>query len=515
MPSELPTKSRKVRFDNGAHTTSECNHKIGGKYIHHKPSRASEGKEVTKVVNGTGLRELIVPCPDPLEPPVIWPISEFNRLKAQSRVWTKEDKLQLIEEAQRKNEARRIESEKRVEQLRKAQLEQRAKPGSKLFTNEADAADKNLYVLQRAFELRQEQEDEVKNANGIILAAKCLAIRKAQIVEKELLHKELTEEERRLDGMMEQERQKALKAEEERKALRHVINKRHVDGLSQQIRGNEVQRMIEVENKEEESRKINKAMIAMQREDAENLRRKKLEQAKVREELRLANENIAQFRILQKEEERIATLRVQEFMRKKAEREAARDAELAEIQAEKNRELSRLQAAQQKAMDEQSAKDELNALRTQEEVEREWREKERKAAAKRKEQLENLRIGRERQVEDIRRTQALEIQKDREEFSKIVRVQKELYEKDLEKRRRIKEAAMHHRKDLLKQVNEKECERIEQLKEKFKEGKALLLEKEVRELNIRGVIEKKIKRMRDNNVPEGVVRDIERQLKLG
>ncbi|KAK5641337.1 hypothetical protein RI129_009884 [Pyrocoelia pectoralis] len=504
MPSELLRKTRKVQFHSGEHTTAECNHKINGKYLHLKHPRASEGKEIVKIVNGNGLRELIVPSQDPLSPPAIWSSSEFDRLKAQARVWTNEDKLQLIEEAQRKKEQLAIASEKRVHQLKKAQLEQLAKPGSKLFTNETDAANKNLYVLQRAFELRQEQEDEVKKANSIILASKCLAIRKAQILEKEFMQKELNEEDRRLDDMMEQERQKALKAEEERKKKRHEINKRHVASLSQQIRENEVQRMIGMENKAEESRRINKATIAMQREAAENLRQKKLQQLNVRQELRLANDNIAQFKILQKEEERIATLRVQEFMRKKAEREAARDAELAEIQAEKNRELSRLQAAQQKAMDEQSAKDELNALRRQEEVEREWREKERKAAAKRKQQLEDMRIGRNRQIEDLRRTQALEIQKERDEFMKI----------DIEKHKKIKEAAMHHRKDLLKQVNQKECERIEQLKEKFKEGEALLLEKEVRELNLRSFFEKKLKRMRDNNVPEVVVRDIERQLKL-
>lgn len=45
---------------------------------------------------------------------------------------------------------------------------------------------KNEYLLQRAHELRQEQEDEVKKANGVILATKCRAIRNAQIAEKKV-----------------------------------------------------------------------------------------------------------------------------------------------------------------------------------------------------------------------------------------------------------------------------------------------------------------------------------------
>lgn len=55
-------------------------------------------------------------------------------------------------------------------------------------------------------------------------------------------------------------------------------------------------------------------------------------------------------------------------MRKKAEREAAREAELAAERAAKEREIARLRAQQERAQDQQAALDELNALRIQEEV---------------------------------------------------------------------------------------------------------------------------------------------------
>lgn len=51
---------------------------------------------------------------------------------------------------------------------------------------EDDATEKNLYLLQRAYELRQEQEEEVKNVNSLVLATKCMLIREAQIKEKEV-----------------------------------------------------------------------------------------------------------------------------------------------------------------------------------------------------------------------------------------------------------------------------------------------------------------------------------------
>lgn len=55
-----------------------------------------------------------------------------------------------------------------------------------LLKVEAEAKAKTEYLLKRAFDLKQEQEDEVKKANQLILASKCLAIRAAQVQEKEV-----------------------------------------------------------------------------------------------------------------------------------------------------------------------------------------------------------------------------------------------------------------------------------------------------------------------------------------
>lgn len=511
---KLHSRMKQVKVVSGDHHPSQCNHKINGKFIHYKPVRAAEGKETVETYDNDGTRQLIVPNRESTESPGIWPKSEFLRLKQQAHVITQKDRMAMIEEAERKKFQLISESEKRKEALQRAALEQKAKQGSKLAVVETEAAIKNQYVLQRAFELRQEQEDEIKNANGLILATKCLAIRQAQILEKELIHKELQEEDQRLDMMMEQVRQRAIKDEEERKHKKEKRNKRHVKEVSQQIYENEVQRLVEAERKEEESRNINKALIAMQREDAEKLKQKRLEQKQTRDELNQANAENEHYKLVQNEEQRIADLRVQEFMRNKAEREAIREAELAEAKAAKEREIARLRAQQETAQDQQAAVDELNALRIQEEVERQWRENEIAAAKKRKEQLEEMRLGRERQIEDLRKAQAMEIERDEKEFHQVAKVQNDLYQKDLEKRRQKKEAAIRHRKELLKQINDKEKERIVQHKAKFEEGGTLRMEQEVRSIHIQNILKKKVQRLRENNIPDNFVRDIERQLKL-
>lgn len=55
-------------------------------------------------------------------------------------------------------------------------------------------------------------------------------------------------------------------------------------------------------------------------------------------------------------------------MRKKAEEEEARQRELERQRLEREKELARLRALQQRAADTQAAKDEMNAMRIQDEV---------------------------------------------------------------------------------------------------------------------------------------------------
>ena len=62
----------------------------------------------------------------------------------------------------------------------------------------------------------------------LILNAKCHAIRDAQILEKQQIKKEMVDENKRLDMMMEIERLNALKIQEEIENRRHYQAKEYV-----------------------------------------------------------------------------------------------------------------------------------------------------------------------------------------------------------------------------------------------------------------------------------------------
>lgn len=84
----------------------------------------------------------------------------------------------------------------------------------------------------------------------------------------------------------------------------------------------------------------------------------------------------------------------------------------------------------------------------------------------------------------------------------------------MEKQQAKWKANMQHRKDILSQVNEKERNRINERKAKFEEAMAIRAETELRNMNIKQTLVNKMKHLRNNRVPEVVVKDIERQLKL-
>ena len=83
-------------------------------------------------------------------------------------------------------------------------------------------------LLAKAKAMMEEQDDEIKKLNELILNAKCHAIRDAQLYEKAEIEQAMKEEELRLDSMMEIDRVKALQQYEEREQERTLQRLRYI-----------------------------------------------------------------------------------------------------------------------------------------------------------------------------------------------------------------------------------------------------------------------------------------------
>lgn len=100
---------------------------------------------------------------------------EYEYLKERSRV------IQTDETAGRQKERLAKESIERKEAFRRMDMKKRREKDPKTKEIEEEARNKMMHILERAHNMRLEQEEEIKKCNQFILAAKCRAIRDAQV----------------------------------------------------------------------------------------------------------------------------------------------------------------------------------------------------------------------------------------------------------------------------------------------------------------------------------------------
>merc|ERR1719291_1516371 len=96
-------------------------------------------------------------------------------------------------------------------------------------------------VLRKAKQMLDEEMDDVKHMNQMMLYSKIVTIRDAQIQEKRGVQAEKEEEERQLDMMMEIERLKALQMYEEREKSRLEDQRRGAGVIIEQIKDRQAQ----------------------------------------------------------------------------------------------------------------------------------------------------------------------------------------------------------------------------------------------------------------------------------
>jgi len=96
--------------------------------------------------------------------------------------------------------------------------------------------------------------------------------------------------------------------------------------------------------------------------------------------------------------------------------------------------------------------DEINAARVQEEVEREWRQKEKEEALKKLKAQRILQKEREEQINNKRIMQAIEIERERREFERIARTQRAAFCREKKELEQKQQQALIHRREILKQV---------------------------------------------------------------
>jgi hypothetical protein len=121
--------------------------------------------------------------------------------------------------------------------------------------------------LSKAQKKLDEELDDVKHMNQMVLYSKVVTIRDKQLNENKRLESEWVEEQKKLDLMMEIERLKVLKEEEEREVRKHAARKQGAKVIVDQIQDRTLQRMKEQEVRDKERIQLHSNLDKMKKED--------------------------------------------------------------------------------------------------------------------------------------------------------------------------------------------------------------------------------------------------------
>ncbi|XP_015104580.3 cilia- and flagella-associated protein 45 [Vicugna pacos] len=461
--------------------------------LDHKP-------ETIQLITHDMVRELIVPTKDSSGESLIMSPEEFERTKWASQILTREE-LEAREQAFKKEKEAIVDAVTTRKKIMK-QKEMVWRNNKKLSDLEEVAKERAQNLLQRATQLRMEQEEELKDVSKIILNAKCHAIRDAQILEKQLIQKELDAEEKRLDQMMEVERQKSIQRQEELDRKRREERIRGRRYIVEQMEKNQEERSLLAEQREQEKEQMLEYLEQLQEEDLRDLERRHQQKLKMQAEIKRINEENQKQKAERLAQEKLADQMVMEFTRKKMAREAEFEAEQERTRREKEKEIARLRALQEKARDYQAEQDALRAKRNQEVADREWRRKEKENAQKKLETEAELRKSRLEQVAFKEHALAVQVQRDRDEFERILRAQREQIEKEQLEEEKKATGRLQHANELRRQVRENQQRQVQDRIATFEEGRRLKEEAQKWRECIEDIKKKKLEELRATGLPE-------------
>ena len=388
------------------------------------------------------------------------------------------------------------------------QLEEERKKNVELSDMQQEKVQKDTGLLSKAKMQLVEEKDEVKNMNQMMLYAKVMTIRDKQVEEKKRMEQEKEEEDRRLDQMMEVERLKAIQMYDEREKKRAEEQKQGAVVIKEQIKIREQQRLLELELLDQEREALQKQIEAMKEEEIMANEERHKTAARMAAEVKKANEDQIRRKALLVEAEREEERRIAEYIANKEAREAELQAEQDRVQAEKELETAKMRAQQEKASDKQAERDALRARRATEAYERDYREKERKAAEKQSNINKDLKRAREMQKQEKERRLAEQARAERINFERIIAVQREVEAAEKDKVEREAAYRREHSDDVRMQIAQKEAERRKQRMDKFEEGRRLEIALAQERTTVEAVKNKKMEELARAGVPAKYMSDL-------
>ena len=198
---------------------------------------------------------------------------------------------------------------------------------------------KNETLLSRAQKKMDDDLDDVKHMNQMVLYSKVVTIRDKQLLENKRLEHEYLEEQKKLDLMMEIERLKVLKEEEEREIRKAEARRKGAQVIVDQIQERTQIRLKDQEIRDKERMELLCNLDKMRKEDETAAKSKKERINLLMKQAAEANTQALLEKDKRKQEERDQDNAIREHQRSKDQREYEAQIEAQRIKDEKEREI--------------------------------------------------------------------------------------------------------------------------------------------------------------------------------
>ena len=369
---------------------------------------------------------------------------------------------------------------------------------------------KNNNLLEEAQKILDQNEDCVKDMEKLALYAKVASIRERQLKEHEMMEQMYKKKEERLDTMMELERLKELKHQQDRENNR---KKQQRDGcliVIDQIKRKEYEKIKQREIIEKERQIILKQLKELSDEELRENERKRVANEVAAKEIVKSNRINAlnkQKKILEEKEE---DLKIFKYNLEKMKKEEEEYKERKRIQEEKEREVQKLREKQEKAIDKQAELDAMRAKRAYEQSEREARIKEENEKILKRKKIEELIASNERQKLERQKQLAEQARLEQEEYKKIVKQQMEEEEKERRADEDKKKKLYENTKDLKQMMKIKEEKERILSREKAEDRRRLKQNTDDWKSRMENIKRQKIQSLKNLGVQQKYIADLEK-----
>jgi len=397
--------------------------------------------------------------------------SELSRMKNSAAIRSKEELIQqkklLVEQNEKQHAAAKAKKQKMME------IEAERRKNLPPSEAEMETTMKNQTLQSRAQQLLNEEMDDVKQMNQMMLYAKVVTVRDRQLQEKGETRHVMKMEEKRKDLMMEVDRLQKVKYYEEVDRKNRDEQRKAALEIVDQVKERELERLKEQEEREREGQEMLKHIKQLEKEERTQALLKKQQQKVVLDQIYSSNQQAISKKQDKINKEKEEDDRILQYNIEKAQKEAEYVAEQKRIKDEKEREVQRLRELQEKASDRQSEIDALRAKRATELADRQAREKDRKEAETRAKINDELMEARHLQSLEKERRLQEQAKQERDEFQRIVNAQKLDRDSELKVENDKASRLKNHSDQLKSQISANEEKKKQERREFLEEGKKI------------------------------------------